>query len=131
MSANRQVIHTRPTADLGAALKVPVSPAVRAGGFVFCSGYLAINPDTGQPELGTVATETKRTLENLRLVLEAAGSSLQKIVKVNVFLTDIRDFDSMNAVYREYFPTEPPARRTVEARLIGGFKVEIDCIALA
>lgn len=131
MGVDRQVIHTTSTLDLGRAVNAPVSPAVRANGFVFCSGYLAINPDTGQPDLGTVASETRRTLENLRLVLETAGSSLQKIVKVNVFLTDIRDFDSMNAVYREYFPTEPPARRTVEARLVGGFKVEIDCIALA
>lgn len=74
-----------------------------------------------QRDLGTVASETRRTLD-------AAGTPFERVVKVNIFMADLADFDGMNAVYREFFPTEPPARRTVRAGLVDGFKVEIGCV---
>jgi 2-iminobutanoate/2-iminopropanoate deaminase len=131
MATKRQIIRTKPALDLGKALNIPLSPAVRAGDFIFCTGYVSLNMETGKPELGSVASETRRILEILRAILESAGSSLDKVVKVNVFLTDFSGYDDYNRVYREFFPTDPPARRTVQAQLVDGFKVEIDCIALA
>jgi 2-iminobutanoate/2-iminopropanoate deaminase len=79
-------------------------------------------------ELGDVRSETRRTLQNIRAILEAAGSSLRNVVRVGVFLADMKDFDGMNAVYREFFTEDPPARTTVGAQL-SKIKVEIDCIA--
>jgi 2-iminobutanoate/2-iminopropanoate deaminase len=79
-------------------------------------------------ELGDVGSETRRTLQNIQAILEAAGSSLLDVVRVGVFLADIKDFDAMNAVYREFFPADQPARTTVGAQL-PKIKVEIDCIA--
>ena len=103
---------------------------MRANGFVFTTGYMSLNPDTGELEPGSAGEETRRTLEALRAVLAAAGSGMQKVVKVHVFLDDIdRDFDAMNAVYREFFDPPYPARRTVQAKLIRGLKVEIEVIA--
>jgi 2-iminobutanoate/2-iminopropanoate deaminase len=79
-------------------------------------------------ELGDIASETRRTLQNIQAILEGAGSSLADVVRVGVFLADIKDFDAMNAVYREFFTQDPPARTTVGAQL-PKIKVEIDCIA--
>jgi 2-iminobutanoate/2-iminopropanoate deaminase len=79
-------------------------------------------------ELGDIASETRRTLQNIQAILEAAGSSLRDVVRVGVFLADIKDFDAMNAVYSEFFSQDPPARTTVGAQL-PKIKVEIDCIA--
>ena len=108
----------------------PYSHAVRAGDFIFVSGQAAINPKTNQIESGTVAAETRMTLENIRAILEAAGASVQDVVKCSVFLTDIRDFAAMNEVYAEFFGDAKPARTTVNAVLPAlGLKVEIDCIA--
>jgi 2-iminobutanoate/2-iminopropanoate deaminase len=131
MATKRQIIRTKPALDLGKVLNIPLSPAVRAGDFIFCTGYVSLNMETGKPELGSVASETRRILEILKAILESAGSSLDKVVKVNVFLTDFSGYDDYNRVYREFFPQDPPARRTVQAQLVDGFKVEIDCIALA
>jgi 2-iminobutanoate/2-iminopropanoate deaminase len=80
---------------------------------------------------GGIEPQARRTLTNLKLVLEAAGASLEKVVKVNIFLAEEADFAGLNVVYREFFPQDFPARRTIVADLIGGFRVEIDCIALA
>jgi 2-iminobutanoate/2-iminopropanoate deaminase len=107
----------------------PYSPAVVANGFVFVAGQAAVNPETDELELGDIRTETRRTLENIKAILESAGSSLKDVVRVGVFLSDMKNFEAMNEVYREYFPTDPPARTTVGASL-PKIKVEIDCIAL-
>ena len=106
------------------------SQAIVADGFVFVAGQAAVNPKTNALELGDIKSETHRTLENIRSILEAAGSSLRDVVKVGVFLTDINDFAAMNEVYGEFFSDDPPARTTVGAQL-PKIKVEIDCIARA
>ncbi len=110
----------------------PYSQAVRAGGFIFVSGQVAFDPASGQIIEGDVAQQTARVLENLRAILEAAGSSLDKAVRATVFLKDMNDFTPMNEVYARYFPHNPPSRSTVEvARLPRDVRVEIDLIALA
>jgi 2-iminobutanoate/2-iminopropanoate deaminase len=110
----------------------PYSQAVKANGFIFISGQIALNPATGQLVEGGIAQQTERVLENLRGIVEASGSSLHKAVKVAVFLKDMNDFAAMNEVYARYFPSAPPARSTVEvARLPRDVRVEIDLIALA
>lgn len=110
--------------------KGPYSHAVRAGDFIYVSGQAAINPQTNEFEVGTVAQETRRTLDNIGSILQAAGASLEDVVKCSVFLTDVRDFAEMNEVYNEYFGKAKPARTTVQAILPGkGIKVEIDCVA--
>ena len=128
----REIITATAGLDLGAAVGAPVSPAVRANGFVFTSGYVAMDPDTGELAPGDIEHETELTLRALNRVLEESGSSLEKVVKVFVFLADLdRDFEGMNRVYRRYFQTDYPARRTVQAKLVYGLKVEIDAIAVA
>ena len=120
----REVIRT----SQGPQPRGPYSQAIVADGFVFVAGQGAVNPSTNELELGDVASETRRTLQNIRAILEAAGSSLRDVVRVGVFLADIKDFDAMNVVYREFFPADQPARTTVGAQL-PKIKVEIDCIA--
>ena len=108
----------------------PYSHAVRAGDFIYVSGQVAINPKTNQFEPGTVADETRRTIENIRAILQAAGADLADVVKCSVFLADIRDFAAMNEVYAQFFGEAKPARSTVQATLPApGMKVEIDCVA--
>jgi 2-iminobutanoate/2-iminopropanoate deaminase len=106
----------------------PYSQAIVADGFVFVSGQVPVNPETNELELGDIRCQTLRTLENVRLVLEAAGSSLKEVVRVGVFLADLSDFAAMNEVYETFFPADPPARSTVGAQL-PKIKIEIDCIA--
>jgi len=120
----RKVIRTRE----GPRPRGPYSQAIVADGFVFVAGQGPANPSTNELELGDVGSETRRTLQNIRAILEAAGSSLRDVVRVGVFLADMKDFDSMNAVYKEFFAEDPPARTTVGAQL-PKIKVEIDCIA--
>lgn len=111
----------------------PYSQAVIAGGFVHCSGQIAIDPQSGEFLGGDVAAQTERVLENLKAVLEEAGTSLSRAVKCTVYLADLGDFAAMNEVYARYFPGQgPPARACVEVRrLPKDAAVEIDCIALA
>jgi 2-iminobutanoate/2-iminopropanoate deaminase len=110
----------------------PYSQAIRASGFIFVSGQVAFDPVSGQIVEGDVAKQTARVLENLKAILEAAGSSLDKAVRATVFLKDMNDFTAMNEIYARYFPHNPPARSTVEvARLPRDVRVEIDLIALA
>jgi 2-iminobutanoate/2-iminopropanoate deaminase len=110
----------------------PYSQAIKANGFVFTSGQIAIDPSTQQVVAGDVAAQTERVLRNLSEILEAAGSGLGKVVRCTVFLKNMNDFAAMNQVYGKYFGSAPPARSTVEvARLPKDVLVEIDVIALA
>jgi len=127
MSAQKQVIRT----DKAPVPKVPISQAIKAGGMVYCSGFVPADPATGKLVEGDIEVQTARVLENLKAVLKAAGSSLEKTVKTTVFLADRKDFAGMNAVFARYFASDPPARSTVEARLMIDAKVEIELIALA
>jgi 2-iminobutanoate/2-iminopropanoate deaminase len=110
----------------------PYSQAIRASGLIFISGQVAFDPATGQLVEGDAARQTARVLDNLKAIVEAAGSSLDQAVKATVFLKDMNDFAAMNEVYARYFLKNPPARSTVEvARLPRDVRVEIDLIALA
>jgi len=104
------------------------SQAIVANGFVFVAGQLSISPQTNELELGDIKSETRRTLQNVRAILEASGSSMRDVVRVGVFLADLNDFAAMNEVYKEFFPEDPPARTTVGVQL-PKIKIEIDCIA--
>lgn len=118
--------------DRGPKAIGPYSQAIRANGFIFVSGQVPFDPATGQIIEGDTARQTARVLDNLRAIAEAAGSSLDRAVKVGVFLKDMNDFQAMNEVYGRYFGKNPPARTTVEiARLPRDVRVEIDLIALA
>ncbi len=110
----------------------PYSQAIKANGFIFLSGQTALDPATQQLVSGGIAEQTERVLKNLEGILQAAGSSLDKVVHCSVFLKDMNDFAAMNAVYGRFFKANPPARTTVEAaRLPKGGLVEIDATALA
>ncbi len=109
----------------------PYSQAIRANGFVFCSGQIALDPTTNQLITGDVVAQTERVLKNLTAVLQEAGSSLDQVVKTTVFLKSMGDFAAMNETYAKFFTKNPPARSTVEAaRLPKDVLVEIDVIAL-
>ena len=108
----------------------PYSQAIIEGDFIFLAGQGPGNPQTGQLEFGDVASETRRTFENIKAVLEAAGSSLDKVVKCNVYLRDMKDFAAMNEVYATYFTAPYPARTTIQAGALPmNIAVEIECIA--
>ena len=110
----------------------PYSQAIKANGFVFVSGQVAIDPATQLVINGDVAAQTDRVLKNLAAILKASGTGLENVVRSTVFLKNINDFAAMNEVYRKYFTSEPPARSTVEvARLPKDVLVEIDVIAIA
>jgi len=129
MALQRDVIAPKdPVVDMSPNLNLPLSPAIRAGEFIFVSGMVAIDA-TGERMHGTVAAETR--LAAMAQVLESAGSSLAKAVKVNVLIYSMLEYNNMNEVYREFFPVDPPARTVCGAKLCGGSKVEIECVALA
>jgi 2-iminobutanoate/2-iminopropanoate deaminase len=111
----------------------PYSQAIVGGGLVFCSGMIALDPETGEMiGAGDVGAQTRRALDSLAAVLKAAGSSLGRVVRTTIYLQDLGDFGTVNAIYGEYFPDDPPARATVQvAGLPRGALVEIDAIALA
>jgi 2-iminobutanoate/2-iminopropanoate deaminase len=110
----------------------PYSQAIKANGFIFMSGQIPFDPATAKIIEGDIAAQTARVLENLKAIVEAAGSSLDRAVKATVFLKDMNDFAAMNEVYGKYFVVNPPARSTIEvARLPRDVRVEIDLIALA
>jgi 2-iminobutanoate/2-iminopropanoate deaminase len=109
----------------------PYSQGIAAGGFVFCSGQIPIDPATGQIIAGGIEEQTRQVFKNLAAILEAAGSSLEQAVKCTVFLHDMNDFAAMNKVYAEFFPGLAPARAAFQVvRLPKDVKVEIDCIAV-
>jgi 2-iminobutanoate/2-iminopropanoate deaminase len=117
------------TADAPQAIG-PYSQAITFGDLVFCSGQIPLTPDGAVVE-GDIAVETRQVLTNLKHVLAAAGSSLERVVKMTVFLADMHEFKAMNEVYAEFFPSAPPARSTVQvARLPRDVRVEIEAIAV-
>jgi len=120
------------TTDHGPKAIGPYSQAIRANGFVFISGQIPLDPKTQQLVEGDIARQTERVMENLKGIVEAAGSSLDKAVKTTVFLADMGEFAAMNEVYGRYFPKNAPARATAQvARLPRDVRVEIELIALA
>lgn len=117
--------------DLAPAAIGPYSQAIRAGELVFCSGQIALEAGTMELVDGDVARETRQVMENLKAVLEAAGSSLDGVLKCTIFLSDLGDFAQVNEVYGGYFGEEPPARATIQvAALPLGARVEIEAVAL-
>jgi 2-iminobutanoate/2-iminopropanoate deaminase len=110
----------------------PYSQAIKANGFIFASGQIPLDPATMRIVEGGIEEQTGRVLENLKAVLEAAGSSLDRVVKATVYLADMGEFAAMNEIYAKYFGATKPARATVQvARLPRDVKVEIDVVALA
>jgi len=124
----KEVIST----DKGPKALGPYSQAIKANGFIFTAGQGPIDPATGKVVEGDTARQTARTLDNLKAIVEAAGSSLDRAVKASVYLKDMNDFGAMNEVYARYFPQNPPARTTIQAaRLPMDIRVEIDLVVLA
>lgn len=110
----------------------PYSQAVQAAGLVFCSGQIPLDPTSGELVSGDIRLETRRVMENLKGVLQAAGCGFGQVVRTTIYLVDMADFPVVNEVYGEYFPTEKPARATVAvAALPRGVRVEIDAVATA
>src|SRR5262249_35117023 len=125
-SMTRTVVHT----DKVPPARVPLSQAIKIGDWVFASGQLGMDPNTGRLVEGGVQAETRQVCENLKAVLEAGGSSLTRVAKVTIYMADLAELISMNEVFREFFPREPPARTTFQAAgLVAGARVEIEAIA--
>lgn len=120
----REIIET----DGAPRLALPFSQAVRIGSFVFVSGQGPIDPVTHEVK-GDIKAQTKRMLENVKAILEAADTSLENVVSTTVYLTDLKNFDAMNEVYVKYFTEDPPPRATVQAGLLKGMLIEMQCIA--
>lgn len=116
--------------DMAAGYGWAQSTAIRAGDYLFVSGILAIDPDTGERLNGTLASEAHRAFRNLKLVLESAGSSLERLVQVRAMIYDRIEYDALNRVYRQYLPSGPPARTVWSVRIIDAFKVQLDAIAV-
>ncbi len=110
----------------------PYSQAVKAGGMIFVSGQIPLDPATGQLVEGGIEPQTRRVMENLQAVLAAAGSSFGSVVRSTIYLIDLGEFAKVNEIYGSFFPREPPARATVQvAALPRGARVEIDVVAIA
>ena len=109
----------------------PYSQGIAADGFVFTAGQVPINPASGKVEAETIEDQTRQVLTNVDAVLRAAGSSLDRVVKMTVFMTDLADFQAMNGVYAEFFPSNPPARSAVQVVALPlGVQIEMEAVAL-
>ena len=127
MSQKRNVIST--TEAPGAV--GPYSQAIATGGFVFTAGQIPVNPATSKIEAESIEDQTRQVLSNVDAVLRAAGSGLHRIVKMTVFMTDLGDFQAMNGVYAEFFPSDPPARSAVQVVALPlGVQIEMEAVAL-
>jgi 2-iminobutanoate/2-iminopropanoate deaminase len=132
MSPRREIIVPAVHApDTASSFAQAVSTVVRGGDFLFVRGLSAVDPQSGERLRGTTASETRQILAHLKQLLEAAGSSLEKVVKVNVWLHSMLEAPNMNEVYARFFPEPPPARTVCGARIPDGVKVIIECTALA
>jgi 2-iminobutanoate/2-iminopropanoate deaminase len=105
------------------------SNAVEAGDFLFTTGHVGLDPKTGKLVKGGIVPQTRATLDAIKVLVEAAGMTMEDVIAVNVYLADYRDFWKFDTAYREYFPTNPPARTTVKASTMKGMRVEINAIA--
>jgi 2-iminobutanoate/2-iminopropanoate deaminase len=122
----KEVVHTPKVPPA----RVPLSQAIKVGDWVFASGQLGLDVATGKLAPGGIAAETRQVCENLKAVLEAAGSALDNVVKVTIYMVDLAELMEMNNVFSRYFPVDPPARTTFQCvALVGGARVEIDAIA--
>ncbi|MEW6212505.1 MAG: Rid family detoxifying hydrolase [Acidobacteriota bacterium] len=108
----------------------PYSQAIIAGNTIYVAGQGPIDPKTGRIEVTGIEAQAKQTFENIKAIVEAAGSSMANVVKVNIYLADLKDFSKMNEIYRQYFPADYPARATVGAQLLLGMLIEVDCVAV-
>ena len=120
-----------PGLDMAAGYGWVQSAAIRAGDYVFVSGVVAVDAQTGERLNGTLTSEAHRAFQNLKLVLESAGSSLDRLVQVRAMIYDRIEYDALNRVYRQYVPSGPPARTVWSVRIIDAFKVQLDAIAVA
>lgn len=129
---DREIVKLSPVSEILAKGKIPLSPAVKANGFVFVSGLPPFDRKTGALVKGDIVAQTEASLENVKAALEAAGSSMEKVVKATVYISNAAHFPTVNAIYARYFPHDPPARTFVA---VGSwpleFDIEIECIALA
>ena len=120
-----------PRLNVSRNANLPHSPGIRAGEYIFLSGIGPVDPVTGGRNLGPIADQIRQTLQNMEHMLTFAGSGLDRIVKINIVLADIQDYDEMNRVWREFFSVDPPARTTCTLQLSNGNGVEMECIALS
>src|SRR3954462_5858826 len=116
--------------DMAAGYGWVQASAIRAGDYLFLSGVLPIDPQTGERLQGTLTSEAHRAFQNLKLVLESAGSSLERLVQVRAMIYDRIEYDALNRVYRQYVPSGPPARTVWSVRIMDAFKVQLDAIAV-
>jgi 2-iminobutanoate/2-iminopropanoate deaminase len=123
----KEVIHT----DKVPPARVPLSQAIKAGDWIFASGQLGNDPKTKRLAEGGIGPETRQVCENLKAILEAGGASLDKVVKVTIYMVDLAELPQMNAIFSEYFPVDPPARTTFQcSRLVNDARVEIEAVAM-
>ena len=125
---SKQVIYTEKVPPA----RVPLSQAIKAEGWIFASGQLGNDPWSRRLAEGGIGPETRQVCENLKAVLEAAGSSLDRVVRVTIYMVDLGELLEMNAIFNQYFPVDPPARTTFQcARLVADARVEIEAVAMA
>ena len=123
---DKEVVHTPKVPPA----RVPLSQAIKAGDWVFASGQLGLDVATGKLVPGGIAAETRQVCENLKAILGAAGSTLENVVKVTIYMADLAELMAMNEVFSRYFPIDPPARTTFQCvALVGGARVEIEATA--
>jgi 2-iminobutanoate/2-iminopropanoate deaminase len=118
------------TADKLPKSTLPYSHCIKAGNLLFIAGQVGIDPTNNKLEGNSIKEQTEQALRNIATVLKAAGSSMENVVKTTVFISDFKDFEEMNKIYAKFFPTNQPARSTVQVALYDGFKVEIEAIAI-